>query len=709
MPFDPNLGSRTGGSGGAPSGGSGSGGFNPNLGSRGGKGGGILGAIDPKSDKKNTGSKKGDDKLEIIVSDKTKLPGAPLSIGKAVDAPSQIVRHAIKGAGEVATGDFGEAWNEFGRALVEIPTLGQGGKDITFTESLEPYGVKKLPYGLETAGSILTDPFTYVTAGTGAAGRAGLQATKAAAGSEARAAVRKGGLKALTKEEQSAVRSHILEEATKTVGEKKAKKVADTQMQALKSRARGGIGLHVPGTKLDVHVAGKFSHLGESLATRSPKYRAARALFSEADLEEEARLAKNLSRRSASDVESMAQKAGRLFDESELGGKINTKIASLSSAPTSEPGTFHKLWRRAAISYPGTVVNRLRQAAFYGAAEGMRPDQWLRYMARGRKNYAAYNAVEESLGLTDEFPEFVTALEQKIGKQAAQEEIAFRRFAAEPTYFSDIEQRAPKSSLGRAADKARLIKHGGRKIREAGTAVEESSRRANFLFNLENRYGNFEQAGARTRYVLPGVRAVSEAERKIAEVLPFWTAMRADWQSVLRLMGESPGRVSALTRAAGGIGGTVGLPGGGTIDLSQLKDRHMPPLELAKALNIPLDLAQGELNLALLALSDMTGGPLVTFVEQLAEAWLQQQRNPNMPKREMWYRFLKEYAPYLQRLPSAAETSLAGKDLSSSTDKSGGEALLKFVTGLNVKTDTETTGTAKKSSGGGLDRFAPKK
>lgn len=886
-----------------------------------------------------------------------------------ISAPQQTLFHLAKGARTGDIGEVGEALKSSAKLAGPLGSIGPLKQDsLSFTETV---GAKKLPYGLETLGMTVTDPVNYLTVGSGSAARAGLKATESALGAEARAAVRQGGLKALTAEEKSTVRSYILEQASKNVSQKKATKIADTQMQALKSRVKGGIGLHVPGTKLDLHVAGKFDQPLTRLAEVSPKYRAARALFNEtdkledvakatprtineasrrtgelfdeveqaarpvklgtvegrlaaqkaeslgapvitsapakvarpirqdADLDklqairgvvleqqqrldnllgqrdmtmdqlyadlrygaldeemdaawkglreakrnafienerfrkkhglipepervefpesqrgksirdvgstikttrptkaqletpslpgvtqtelhadgekllaaaarkaelsrirseaarvrwdkkkaaaepvfeklaaesptfakartlfteadhlEEARVAKNLAGTRAADVESLAQKAVRLFDESETGAKMIRRLDEMGApAPPGGHGTLSKAWRRSAITYPGTVVNRLRQAAFYGLAEGMNPVQWTGYMARGRKNYSEFEKVTKAMGLSaDEavnglnLPEVTARLEKAIGPQGSREELAFQRFASEPTYFKGVDQKAVKSKLMQAAEKGRLIKHGGEKIRAAGSAVEESSRRANFLFNLENRYGNFAEAGAHTKHILPGVGAASQAEHSLGRVMPFWTAVRADMQSVMRLMAESPGRVNALADLASGIGGDpVGLPGGGTVDLAQIRERHMPPLELAKMLDIPIDLAKGDLNKVLVAFSDMTGGPLVSLMKQAFGAW--QKQNQDVPKREQWYRFLKEFAPYLQRLPSSAEGTLAGKQLTTK-EKTAYEALFKFATGLKV--NTEQGGTASATGGssakvsGGLDSFKPR-
>lgn len=626
------------------------------------------------------------------------------SLMSMISAPQQIVLHGVKGIGEAVTGDGKAALEELKQAGIagagiNLPGAGQalqgklGAKHISFTESLAPTGVKKLPYGLETLGGVATDPLTYLTVGVGPTAKAGLKTVEEVGGAALRSTVRQGGLKAVEKETQEAIRNRVLEKALDTVGEKRATKIADRQMSALEKRARGGVGFHVPGTSIDKHIIGSSEEGPLAFfASRSPKYRATRALFSPADLEDEARVAQNLRGKRPEDVEALAQKAGRLFNESGPGSRFNERMGKLAAEPLEEPGTFHKAWRRAAVSYPGTVLNRLRQAAFYGLAEGMRPDQWTRYMALGRKNYSAYTKLAAELGFESvddamRSPKFMSRLESALGTKGAKDEIAFRRFAEEPTYFSDIEERAPITRPGQILNKGRLLKRVTTKIRDTGTAVEESSRRANFLFNLEHRYGTYAEAGARTKRVLPGVQAVSDAERKIAQVLPFWTSMRADWQSVLRLMGENPGRVSALTRAATGIQGEKTLPGGGTLDLGQFTDRHMPSLELVKMLNIVPDLITKGPDEALVAINNMQGGPLVSLITSAHEAWVRDNRDQkDRPIREQWARFWREYVPVLQRIPSSAEKALAGKKLTSK-DKSAYEALIRFATGVTVNTD----------------------
>lgn len=680
---------------------------------------------------------KSDDQLrkergQITIGGKTKaLPGAPLSIMQTVQAPQQVALRAIKGVGEAATGDFGAGVREVGKGLTELGSLGQARGDISVTEALSPLGVKKLPFGLETVGQIVTDPTTYLTLGAGSVGRTALKATEDVLGAGARQAVRKGGLKALTKTEQEAVRKSIFETAAKDIGEKKAAKVADAQMQALKSRAKGGAGLHIPGTKIDARLPltghaekGPLASLIESSPTASK----AAKIFTGTDVVAER--AREAAQPRLFDIEDLkpreplpAPKGGAAVQAAEetptvravAFEKIHKNLDRLAEKPHSAPGTIAKAWRRAAVTYPGTVINRLRQAAFYGAAAGMRPDQWMKNMERGRKAYTAAEKLAKEMGLeADELignADFAARLEKKIGPQAAKEELAFRQYAEEPTIFKNIEGEAPRTKIGKVAEKGRLVKKGGKKIREAGNAVEEASRRAHFLHYAESRYGSFEEAGRQTKYFMPGVKTMSVAEAKLQRVMPFWTAIRADAQAVLRQAGESPGRVSALTQLGGQIGGTAGLPGGGTFDFGQLQERHMPPLELAKLLNIPLDAAKGDLNSALLAISEMTGGAEVAALEQVFDAW--KNRNRGVATREQGVRFLKAVSPYLNRLPTSVEKFLAGDELSDK-DKSAMEALLQVATGLKAQTGEgeELTAEQKKStnpfSSGGKNPFAPK-
>lgn len=640
-----------------------------------------------------------------------------------VGAPQQTILHSIKGIGEAVTGHGHEALTELGRAATSPPRaiasvlpFGPKNDTLTFTGSLEPFGVKKLPYGLETAGSLATDPLTYLTLGTGGAARGGLTATEEVLGAEARQAVRKAGLKALTEEQQSALRSHIVEQAAKDVGEKKAAKIAETQMNALKSRARGGIGLHVPGTNIEAHVAGSFERPFERLAEKSPTYRAARNLFSEVDHAEEARVSRNLSQSKnlVKDVDTLADEALPYFIPKGTGEKVNTFLGRMGAEPVRDEGIIAKTsqaWRRQAVTYPGTVVNRLRQAAFYGLADGQRPDQWIRYMARGGKSYTAYESLAKEMGLKSaeeaaQNVDFVRRLSERIGEKAVREEFAFRQFAEEPTYFTGTERRGATTKLGQAAQKVITpVSKGGQAIRSTGNLVEEASRRANFLHNLETRYGNYAEAGAHTRHVLPGVKAASEAERQLQKVSPFWSAMRADWQSVLRMGAESPGRVSALTRAAQNIGGVMPLPGGGTVDLNQLTQRHVPPLELAQALQIPAELLHGDIDASLNAASNLTGGPGIKLLQQMFVAW--QRDNQDIPPRQQMYQFLKEMHPQITRLPSIVEETVSGKAPKKNVSLT--EALLKFGTGLAGETGQGASGgtatsssTAKKKTGKSL-------
>lgn len=627
-----------------------------------------------------------------------------------LQAPQQMVSHLIKGVRTRDVGELGEAAKSAAKFTVPgaafAPVTDQA--PLSFTETV---GAKKLPFGVETLGTIATDPATYLTFGTGAVAKSALKSIEKAAGPASVQAIRQQGLKALTPTQQKFLRQNFYDEAVQTVGPKKANKIADTKMQSLKSRARGGVGLHIPGTKLDLHVAGSFE--GGPLrtaATKSPKYSAVRKAVTGEDLAEPARVAQGTARMQGQTADSLAETASRWFDKTEFGKNLAGRVEKLAEPPVGEAGALSKAWRRMAVTYPGTVVNRLRQAAFYGAAEGMRPDQWTRNMTRGLKNYKASEELAKEMGIsgTEEMlrglnaPAFAQRLAAKIGPQAAREELAFREFGEAPTLFTGLNQAAPTTKLGKVVEKGRLLKKGGEAIRGAGNAVEESSRRANFLHNLETRYGSFEEAGAHTRHVLPGVKAHSEAERQLGKILPFWTAMRADWQAVLRQMGESPGRVSALTRAAGGLEGSVGLPGGAELDVGKLKERHMPPLELAEMLNVPLNLAQGELDEALLAFSEMTGGPAVAIIEQGFEAW--RRKNQDVPPQEQWYRFLRAVNPYLQRLPSATEKVLSGREENlTKADKSAMEAFIRFVSGLDVRTGateegiTETPGARKKT------------
>lgn len=178
------------------------------------------------------------------------------AVGSALSMPQQVLFKVGKGVGEVVEGHPGAGAKTVLGALGEIPTLGQAGGDISFSEAITPYEaeqrgeVRVLPKGLNTAVEIAADPLNVVTFGTGTVAKKGLQTTGKVLGTEAVERVGRVGLKkGLTTAEQKTLRKAIVAEATEA-GVKNAEKTADRTMRALAKRGQGGVVLGLPGTDI---------------------------------------------------------------------------------------------------------------------------------------------------------------------------------------------------------------------------------------------------------------------------------------------------------------------------------------------------------------------------------------------------------------------------------------------------------------------------
>ena len=250
MPFDPNLGATTASKPSASS--KSGGGFDPNLGAT----------------TKSSGPKKKGGIFSHIPAPLKSLLGVA---GGALAMPQQVLFKGTQGITDIAQGHFGAGVKALKGAAGEALSLGQAGGDIDIANALHQWqGDKavplKLPKGVNTGVGVVADPLNFVTLGSGAAAK---QASKVAAkelGEQAAEQIAKVGLKkALSEAERSALKDALVREATEA-GAKNAEKTAAKQFEALATRGRGGIGVHIPGTS-----AGATLVPGKSLARAGEK------------------------------------------------------------------------------------------------------------------------------------------------------------------------------------------------------------------------------------------------------------------------------------------------------------------------------------------------------------------------------------------------------------------------------------------------------
>jgi hypothetical protein len=188
--------------------------------------------------------------------DGTKRSGVGTSASqllKVLDKPGQAVRSGL--ADRSATSAV--------KGLI-------GKKHTTATEMLsglvtgDRKKIKKLPFGVDTALSIASDPTTYLSFGASKAAKQGLKVTASTLGKEAAETVAKRGGKALTDAQRSALRDAVVNTAS-TAGARNPSKTAEKMLKALDKSGKGG--LKIGGRS----VIGGRTAVGEAVSELSPK------------------------------------------------------------------------------------------------------------------------------------------------------------------------------------------------------------------------------------------------------------------------------------------------------------------------------------------------------------------------------------------------------------------------------------------------------
>lgn len=186
--------------------------------------------------------------------------GALGNVLQTLSAPQQAIFKPIQGIRKTIQG---EGWDETWKGLrgglgeslsfmagVTAPGAGNtflnkmAGDDISFTDTI---GAKKLPFGLETAGGILTDPLTYLTLGVGGAAKSALQTGAKAGLKSITDDVAKVGLKKVVAQNPAAkgALESAFRDAATSAGARNVEKTVAKNMKAL-TRAQGGVGFKVP-------------------------------------------------------------------------------------------------------------------------------------------------------------------------------------------------------------------------------------------------------------------------------------------------------------------------------------------------------------------------------------------------------------------------------------------------------------------------------
>jgi hypothetical protein len=200
-----------------------------------------------------------------------------------LDKPGQAIRTGLRTIGE----DSYKGKSSIHAVLHGVEKAGEGliGKDHTSSTELVSSTltgrrdqIKKLPFGVETAVGIASDPTTYVSFGVGDKAKAALQAVEDTAGKDvAERVAKEGARKVLTADTKALTRQHIIKNLTDAgVDATKAAKKADKQLSALSRGGRGGLkvaGFSVPGL-------GNESAIGQAAIKASPKAAVGRALES---------------------------------------------------------------------------------------------------------------------------------------------------------------------------------------------------------------------------------------------------------------------------------------------------------------------------------------------------------------------------------------------------------------------------------------------
>jgi hypothetical protein len=175
------------------------------------------------------------------------------AVGEVLSAPQQVVFKTARGVGQIATGDVVGGLSSVGPGAGTITdavglTDDLGGKRVTPTQALKPYGVKKLPKGVDTGLTLVADPLNLLTFGAGtAAKRVTATAAKELGDAAAKRLAEQGLKKGLSTGEKEIVRAALVREATEA-GAKNAEKTASKLLRKTGQRAKGGVTAVIPFT-----------------------------------------------------------------------------------------------------------------------------------------------------------------------------------------------------------------------------------------------------------------------------------------------------------------------------------------------------------------------------------------------------------------------------------------------------------------------------
>lgn len=163
-------------------------------------------------------------------------------VGNVLQAPQQMLYQGVK---DIRQGK-----------LLASGVPGDPAAHVSFSQAV---GVKKLPYGLNTAAEVVTDPLNFVALGTPAAAKAALAKVSEVGGEQlAKDIAEQGAKRALTGVARDEIRSALVQDALDTGvkggSEKAANKFADKTLRELDRAGQGGIRLKVPGTTLSKSV-----------------------------------------------------------------------------------------------------------------------------------------------------------------------------------------------------------------------------------------------------------------------------------------------------------------------------------------------------------------------------------------------------------------------------------------------------------------------
>lgn len=182
-----------------------------------------------------------------------RLGGSLLSeVGGILGAPQQALFKGVRGVGQIAAGDFRKgagslasgAKSAAGFALPGSSMLVKRDTPITPTEALQPYGVKKLPWGADQTLQLVADPLNVATFGLGSVAKQGLKVAGKELGEKI---ATKGVRKGLSSYEKSMLKEALVKQAA-AGGSRNAEKTAARQFKAMSARGQGGLGVRIPFT-----------------------------------------------------------------------------------------------------------------------------------------------------------------------------------------------------------------------------------------------------------------------------------------------------------------------------------------------------------------------------------------------------------------------------------------------------------------------------